>query len=47
MARLDDWCDEAAFADWEQASEDLPAGIGQRPVDCRRPGGVVHHQHLA
>jgi heme-degrading monooxygenase HmoA len=24
MARLDDWCDEATFADWEQASEDLP-----------------------
>jgi quinol monooxygenase YgiN len=24
MARLDDWCDEATFADWEQASEELP-----------------------
>jgi hypothetical protein len=24
MARLDDWCDEATFVDWEQASEDLP-----------------------
>jgi len=24
MARLDDWCDEATFADWEQVSEDLP-----------------------
>ena len=24
MARLDDWCDEAAFADWEQDSPDLP-----------------------
>ena len=24
MARLDDWCDEATFTDWEQASEDLP-----------------------
>jgi len=23
MARLDDWCDEATFADWEQASEEL------------------------
>jgi hypothetical protein len=24
MARIDDWCDEATFADWEQASPDLP-----------------------
>lgn len=24
MARLNDWCDEATFADWEQASDDLP-----------------------
>ena len=24
MARLDHWCDEATFTDWEQASEDLP-----------------------
>jgi Antibiotic biosynthesis monooxygenase len=24
MARLDDWCDEATFADWEQTSPDLP-----------------------
>jgi hypothetical protein len=24
MARLDDWCDEATFVDWEQTSADLP-----------------------
>jgi len=24
MARLDDWCDEATFTDWEQGSPDLP-----------------------
>lgn len=24
MNRLDDWCDEATFAEWEQASADLP-----------------------
>ncbi len=24
MARLDDWCDEATFTDWEQPSPDLP-----------------------
>jgi hypothetical protein len=24
MARLADWCDEATFVDWEQASADLP-----------------------
>ncbi len=24
MTRLDDWCDEATFIEWEQASEDLP-----------------------
>ena len=24
MSRLDDWCDEATFIDWEQASADLP-----------------------
>jgi len=24
MARLDDWCDEATFVDWEQSGEDLP-----------------------
>jgi quinol monooxygenase YgiN len=24
MARLDDWCDEASFVDWEQSTPDLP-----------------------
>jgi len=24
MGRLDDWCDEATFVDWEQDSPDLP-----------------------
>jgi heme-degrading monooxygenase HmoA len=24
MARLDDWCDEATFVDWDEASPDLP-----------------------
>ena len=24
MGRLDDWCDEAMFTDWEQDSGDLP-----------------------
>ena len=24
MGRLDDWCDEATFVDWEQADADLP-----------------------
>lgn len=24
MARLDEWCDEASFVDWEQTSADLP-----------------------
>ena len=24
MSRLDDWCDEATFIDWEQASADPP-----------------------
>jgi hypothetical protein len=24
MARIDDWCDEATFADWEQSSPGLP-----------------------
>ena len=24
MGRIDEWCDEATFADWEQASADLP-----------------------
>lgn len=24
MARLDDWCDEATFTDWDQATADLP-----------------------
>lgn len=24
MTRLDDWCDEATFADWEQSSPSLP-----------------------
>jgi hypothetical protein len=26
MARLDDWCDEATFADWEQSSPACPTG---------------------
>ncbi len=24
MSRIDDWCDEATFVDWEQNSPDLP-----------------------
>jgi hypothetical protein len=24
MSRIDDWCDEATFVDWEQADADLP-----------------------
>jgi heme-degrading monooxygenase HmoA len=24
MSRIDDWCDEATFADWEQDGPDLP-----------------------
>jgi hypothetical protein len=24
MSRIDDWCDEATFIDWEQPGEDLP-----------------------
>jgi hypothetical protein len=24
MNRIDDWCDEATFVDWEQASADAP-----------------------
>jgi hypothetical protein len=24
MSRIDDWCDEATFVDWEQASADIP-----------------------
>jgi hypothetical protein len=24
MSRLDDWCDEATFVDWEQANADMP-----------------------
>jgi hypothetical protein len=24
MGRLEDWCDEATFVDWEQASAELP-----------------------
>jgi len=24
MSRLDDWCDEATFVEWEQASPELP-----------------------
>ena len=24
MSRLDDWCDEATFVDWEQAGAELP-----------------------
>jgi hypothetical protein len=24
MSRIDDWCDEATFVDWEQASTDMP-----------------------
>ena len=24
MSRIDDWCDEATFVDWEQPGEDAP-----------------------
>ena len=36
MRCLDDWCDEATFVDWEQASADLPdwqAGYGRLVAD--------------
>jgi hypothetical protein len=34
MARIRDWCDEAATATWEQSSEDLPSldEVGRRMV---------------
>ena len=41
MARLDTWCDEATFTDWEQASADLPGW----PESYRRlvaDGQVAH-----
>src|SRR5499425_587392 len=34
MARLDDWCDEATFADWDQDDADLP----DWPVQLSPPG---------
>ena len=38
MARIADWCDEAATATWEQSSEDLPSldEVGRRMVEGAR-----------
>jgi len=39
MSRIDDWCDEATFVEWEQASRDLPDwqdGYGR--LVAQRPG---------
>ena len=41
MGRLDEWCDEAPFVDWEQASAELPdwqASYGRLVAD-----GQVRH----
>jgi hypothetical protein len=44
MARLDDWCDEATFAEWEQASEDLPdwQTSYRRLVDDGQAANLTH-----
>ena len=34
MSRIADWCDEATFVDWEQASTDLP-DWGTAALVCR------------
>ena len=44
MSRIDDWCDEATFVDWEQASAELPdwqAGYG-RLVDSGQSASLTH-----
>jgi heme-degrading monooxygenase HmoA len=44
MTRLDDWCDEATFADWEQSSPSLPdwqAGYDHLIADGQE-GSLTH-----
>ena len=44
MSRLDGWCDEATFADWEQDSADLPGWqeCWQRIVADGQVAGLSH-----
>lgn len=44
MGRIDDWCDEATFVDWEQADADLPDwqdGYG-RLIASGNPASLTH-----
>jgi hypothetical protein len=44
MNRIDDWCDEATFVDWEQPSAELPDwqdGYG-RLVDSGQSASLTH-----
>jgi hypothetical protein len=47
MSRLDDWCDEATFVDWEQASTDLPDWQDgyQRLVADGQAASLTHATH--
>ena len=41
MSRIDDWCDEATFVEWEQAGADLPdwqEGYGRLLASGQGPG---------
>jgi hypothetical protein len=44
MSRLDGWCDEATFVDWEQASGDLPGwpACWRRIVDDGQVADLSH-----
>ena len=44
MGRIADWCDEATFIDWEQASTDLPDWQDgyQRLVANGQPASLTH-----
>jgi len=44
MARLDDWCDEATFVDWEQSSPGLPdwQTSHRRLVEDGQVGSLTH-----
>jgi len=44
MSRVADWCDEATFVDWEQASADLPDWMDshRRLVESGQGASLTH-----
>jgi hypothetical protein len=48
MGRIDDWCDEATFVEWEQAGAELPGWpVGYRRLVASGQGPTLAHATAA